>query len=374
MELFYSPLRLILLTVLVIAVAIQMSYWLRYYLRAVLYDNNKNTSHKEAVSVVVCARNEAANLRKHLPSLLKQNHPSYEVIVVNDCSEDDSYMILSQMKNEFPHLKISTINRDQRFRHNKKLAQLIGIKAASNELLLLTDADCVPESDAWLSTMTKPLTEGAELVLGYGGYQPASGLLNKYIRYETMFIAMQYTGMALRGKPYMGVGRNLAYRRSLFLTNSGYSNHYHLDSGDDDLFVNANANSSNTAVVLVTEAHTRSIPAAGVREYIRQKKRHLSTAAYYKKSDKVRLILEPLSRTGMYIIAAVLLPSLFIWKITVPLIAMPLISRLAIIRMAMNRFNEKKFLLFSLLFDIFSPFINILLFISNFGKKAGRTE
>ena len=161
------------------------------------------------------------------------------------------------------NLRISTVNKDPKFTHNKKFAQFIGIKAAKNEILLFTDADCQPESDKWLGAMTSHFHEKTDFVLGYGGYINKKGLLNKYIRYDCLSIAMQYLGMAIRGIPYMGVGRNLAYRRSLFFANNGYGAHNHLISGDDDLFVNSNATKTNTTVEFRQETHTRSVPSSG---------------------------------------------------------------------------------------------------------------
>ena len=191
-----------------------MFYYLFFYLAVYLYKTPATETKKQPVSVIICARNEAENLRNFLPSVLEQDYPDYEVIVVNDCSEDNSYDVLGKFLMQYPHLKISTVNKDPKFTHNKKFAQFIGIKAAKNEILLFTDADCQPESDKWIEAMTSHFDDKITFVLGYGGYLNEKGLLNKYIRFDSMTIAMQYLGMAIQGIPYMGVGRNLAYRRS----------------------------------------------------------------------------------------------------------------------------------------------------------------
>ena len=267
--------------------AIQLFYYLFYYMAVYFYKPSGINAIKQPVSVIICARNEAENLKKFLPAVLEQDYPDYEVIVVNDCSEDNSYLILGNYLLQYPHLRISTVNKDPKFTHNKKFAQFIGIKAAKNEILLFTDADCQPESDKWLESMTSHFHEKTDFVLGYGGYINKKGLLNKYIRYDCLSIAMQYLGMAIRGIPYMGVGRNLAYRRSLFFANNGYGAHNHLISGDDDLFVNTNATKTNTTVEFRQETHTRSVPASDLKEWIIQKKRHLTTAPYYRLRDKI---------------------------------------------------------------------------------------
>jgi cellulose synthase/poly-beta-1,6-N-acetylglucosamine synthase-like glycosyltransferase len=323
------------------------------------------------VSVIICARNEAENLDNFLPSVLEQDYPDYEVIVVNDCSEDESYDVLGKFIKQYPHLRVSNVNKDPKFTHNKKFAQFIGIKAAKNNILVFTDADCQPESDKWLAGMVARFTPETEFVLGYGGYLKEKGFLNKYIRNESMTIAMQYLGMAIRGIPYMGVGRNLAYRRRLFFENKGFGSHNHVISGDDDLFVNTMATGKNTKVEFSPGTHTRSVPCSSVGEWIKQKKRHLTTAPYYKLSHKVLLILEPLSRILFYATAAILFSFLFYWKAAIIIFAVRLGVQVTIIFLVQKRLNETGLLGYSLFFDIFSPLINASIYISNFLKRSG---
>jgi glycosyltransferase involved in cell wall biosynthesis len=362
----------ILIALTVASFAIQIFIYLKYYLRSAWWkSSNSEEVHTQPVSVVICARNEASNLREYLPSILNQKHPDFEVVVVNDTSEDDSDMVLSMLKTEYPHLKTSNIAPDQRFHHNKKLAQVIGIKAAKNDLLLLTDAGCRPESDRWLEQMTAPLASGMEITLGYGGYFRSVGLLNSYVRFDAMFNAMQFTGMALRGSPYKGVGRNLAYRKDLFLKENRFASHYHIASGDDNLFVYANATAMNTAVELSISAHTRSLPAKSITEFVRQKRGYLATTHLYRVADRLRLFMEPLSRVIFYASSCFLLFMLYLWPVVAGTLFTLLLLKIVVFRMAAKTFNEKGLLLPSLLFDIISPIINTLLYFTKFGNKAG---
>jgi poly-beta-1,6-N-acetyl-D-glucosamine synthase len=169
------------------------------------------------VSVIICAKNEYENLKNHLPFVLEQDYPDFEVIVVDDCSLDDTQDILNQYSLKYPHLKHTRIHHNDKFRHSKKLALTIGIKAAKNEHLLFTDADCYPAGNQWIKHMASNFHAGKEIICGYGGYMTLAGFLNKMIRYEAVFTGMQYAGFAERAKPYMGVGRNLSYLKSLFL-------------------------------------------------------------------------------------------------------------------------------------------------------------
>jgi glycosyltransferase involved in cell wall biosynthesis len=356
------------------ATLIQFFYYLWFYLAVAIYKKSVENPVSQPVSVIICARNEAENLDKFLPFILEQKYPDYEVIVVNDCSEDNTYDILGKYLLKYPHLNVSTINKDPKFTHNKKLAQFIGIKAAKNELLLFTDADCRPESDKWLESMMRHFEAKTTFVLGYGGYFREKGLLNSFIRYDSMTIALQYIGMAIRGIPYMGVGRNLAYRRSLFFANKGYGAHNQLASGDDDLIVNGNATAENTKVEFSLNAHTRSVPAATVTEYIKQKRRHFTTAPHYRFKHKLLLILEPASRLLFYSTFIILLSCLFLWPYVLVIFGLRLIIQLVTLALAARRLNEQGMVAVSLFFDILSPLIFSTLYITKTGKKQGRSR
>jgi len=235
---------------------IQIIYYLLIFLRIIIYKQSTNEEINEPVSVIICARNEAENLQKFLPTILEQKYSNFEVIVVNDSSTDDTDVVLRKFQNSYPNLYVTYIDRDLDYKHGKKLAVTIGLKAAKNDLVLFTDADCIIDSNLWIENMQKMFTPKTKIVLGYGGYIKERGLLNKMIRYDTLFVAIQYFSYALIGMPYMGVGRNMAYRKSLFFENKGFASHLKIVSGDDDLFVNENATKKNTKIVINKLAFT----------------------------------------------------------------------------------------------------------------------
>ncbi len=278
---------------------IQLYYYLHFYRKAFLkkaaiFDKTENTP--ESVSIIICARNEASNLERNLPLILEQDYPQFEVIVVNDRSEDETEQLLKLLATKYPHLHVSEVRNDPKFTHGKKLALTLGIKAAKSEWLLMTDADCTPAGKNWLAIMQKNFTENKDIVLGYGGYKKEKGFLNMIIRFETVFTAMQYFGLAKAGKPYMGVGRNLAYRKTVFFSNKGFASHSNLNSGDDDLFVNETSNASNVAIEMHPDSFTWSDGEKTFRNWYAQKKRHLTTSPRYSFKTKFRLILENVSR------------------------------------------------------------------------------
>ena len=248
-----------------------------------------------AVSIIVCAHDEEDNLRTLVPLLMQQDHPNLEVIVVNDRSNDGTYDYMLEQSKVMPRLKVVTVKSLPQHVTGKKYALTLGIKAASNEIVLLTDADCRPVSVRWASAMASSFREGTDLVLGVSPYSTRPGFLNAFIRFETLLTAIQYTGMANSNIPYMGVGRNLAYRKNLFLSGKGFSRHMAVVGGDDDLFVNDHATSQNTVVCAEPEAVVISKPKSTFGDFFVQKIRHLSAGKRYRFSHQMILGLLSLS-------------------------------------------------------------------------------
>ncbi|MCR5456299.1 MAG: glycosyltransferase [Bacteroidales bacterium] len=311
------------------------------------------------VSVVICAKNEADNLKARLGYVLDQDYPDFEVVVVNDQSTDDTELILDEYKQKYPNLYVTEISHNPQFRQGKKLALTIGIKAAKHEWLLLTDADCIPVSKNWIRTMSQHFTEGNDFVLGYGGYEERSGLLNKLIRYDAGFIALQYFTFAEAGMPYMGVGRNLAYRKSLFVKSKGFMSHSRLMSGDDDLFVNENAKKRRVAVSYHPESFTTCESKETFHQWNTQKQRHFSASERYKGSHKFLLALEPMARSLFYLGAVAL--SFFepLYLLTGTLFLTRYLVFMYTICKTANKFNIKGVKALALLFDIILPYINL---------------
>ena len=231
-----TELSLVLIYITVFFTAFYTVRFIFQTYRLAFYKNNLSQPLAyPPVSVLVCARNEADNLTHFLPEILAQDYHEFEVIVINDCSNDHTDDVLREFAKLFPNLKIITIKEDDYYKHGKKFALMVGIKGAKYEHQLLTDADCVPGSRAWLNEMASGFVQNNEIVLGYGAYKATDGFLNKLIRFDTMLIGLSYLSAALRKKPYMGVGRNLGYKKDLFFKSRNFSKHYHLVSGDDDL-------------------------------------------------------------------------------------------------------------------------------------------
>jgi cellulose synthase/poly-beta-1,6-N-acetylglucosamine synthase-like glycosyltransferase len=281
---------------------IQLLYYTWFFQRLAFFRKpSKDKSQQHPVSVIICARDEAANLAENLPGALSQSYPStHEVIVVNHNSQDDTRYLLEEFKKTFKGLHIVNLEYEAKGIPGKKYPLSMGIREARHEVLVLTDSDCIPASEHWVEKMQDGYLEGTQIVLGYSPYKKKPGLLNKLIRFETFHSALQYLSYALAGQPYMGVGRNLSYKKELFLKNKGFSSINHVPGGDDDLFINKVANAANTRVVIDSESFTFSEPKKTFREWIRQKTRHYTTGKYYKPRHKFLLASYALSHVLFY--------------------------------------------------------------------------
>jgi len=246
------------------------------------HKNKKSEDSNNGLSIIITARNEYYNLKKFLPRILEQEYHEFEVIVVNDASTDDTEYLLQEIKSKYPHLNYFTVQSGINFFKGKKFPLSVGIKSAKYETILLTDADCMPFSKHWASEMVAAYEDNTEIVLGYGAYENRKGFLNKLIRYDTIRVAITYLSFAKWGIPYMGVGRNLSYKKQLFYNQKGFLSHYRIASGDDDLFVNKASNRKNTRIALDSNAKTISVPETTFKAWFNQKRRHYSTGKSYK--------------------------------------------------------------------------------------------
>lgn len=332
---------------------------------------------KPGVTVVLAAHNESYNLSQYLQALLTQDYPTYEVIVVDDGSEDETRMVVERYMTQDPRLHMTFVPYGARVGSTKKLALTLAAKAAQYEWLLLTDADCCPESRHWISTMMAKADK--DIILGFGPYFYEKGHVNRLVRYDTLFNGLHYLGAALCGHPYMGVGRNLAYRKSLFFESGGFTHLMTNRAGDDDLFVNHVATKANTAVVLARESYMWSISKKTMKEWWQQKRRHVSVSPAYRNETKCRLALEPLTRGLFYIAVLVALVgyipvaleemSLLSANVLIPLAAILLflvrwILQTAIINVSARRMGLHRFSMWSVLwFDIALPLVNLWMLV-----------
>ena len=278
------------------ALVVLLTFHLVFFARVAFRRQELDPDRSTPVSVVLCARDEAFSLKKTLPVLLAQQHEHFEVVVVNDRSTDGSDELLRWMEKDNERLRVVSIPASSRDQNGKKMALWIGVREARHERIVVTDADCTPASPDWLALMTAAMPEGKRIVVANSPYEKESGLTNILERYDGAMKAVQFLGFASAGLPYMGVGRNLGYEKDLFLSSRKKVKGWYMMSGDDDLFINAVANGSNTATILDPKSFMMTRATRDLRTWWRRKRRHYTTAVHYRFIHKFLLMLLPLSR------------------------------------------------------------------------------
>jgi glycosyltransferase involved in cell wall biosynthesis len=365
-------LPLILVGVFTLTLIVHLVFYRFFYWRLGRYRHHPADQNPQGVSVVICAHNEYHHLKESLPLILEQDYPDYEVLVVDYSSDDDTRYLLADLEEKFPHLKTISIKEELNFFSGKKFPLSIGIKSAKHDLVLLTNPECKPASKDWVRLMQSAFTPKIEVVVGYGPYLRSPGFLNKLIRFDTAHIAIQYLSYALAGVPYMGVGRNLSYRKQVFYKNNGFISHYRIHSGDDNLFVNRVASKSNTAIMVDPGSHTLSDPEQALGSWITQKKKHLSTSHLYRFNHKFLL--------GLYSFNLVLFYGLFIlllslnWSVipVVGIFIIRLVFQYIVFARCLKQLNEKDLVPFLLFFEILLLLFNAATWFSNVFHKPTR--
>lgn len=360
----------VLFYIFIVVISVQLFFYFYVFSQVQQKKHDDSITSQPPVSVVVCAKNEAQNLETFVPFLLQQDYPNFELVLINDGSTDGTLKVMERFKATSDRIKIVNVKSIETFWGNKKYALTLGIKAATHNRLLFTDADCKPVSEKWITEMNSHFSNDHQIVLGYGGYSKIkNSLLNKLIRFETLMTAVQYFSFARLGTPYMGVGRNLAYTKELFFEARGFMDHMHIKSGDDDLFVNQIANSKNTTICLSKDSFTKSLPKKTYSKWITQKRRHVTTAKHYKSKHKAALSLFFISQFLFLIIGIVLLSTVFRWEMVVGLIGLRYVALFITLTLAAKKLEEKDLIPFFPFLEIFLIGVQFSIFIKNLISK-----
>ncbi len=339
---------------------------------------NKSTKEEYAgtwqpVSVVVCAQSEYENLQQLLPVLLHQQYPNFEIILIDDASWDKTTSYFEELQAQEPRIKAVFITDEMKKNtKGKKLALTLGIKAAKNELLLFTDADCIPNSEHWISEMVMPyhLNPQTQIVLGYSPFAKRNSMVNLMAQMENLLTASSYFGYAINNNPYMGVGRNMSYKKSLFFSVKGFANHHHIASGDDDLFVQDAANTINTAVCINPKAFVNTKAKTSFGDWFSQKVRHNYVGKYYKQKHRMQLSFFAFTHAffWLFLIACIIYEPSRYWCLII--LSISWMIRIPLMFKIFKKLKRANYALWLPLFDFLFVFYNIIFgIVTIFGKQ-----
>jgi len=371
---------IIILSVAGFFLLIQVYYILGYYAKPLRYqkkkikENNFPSNAKPPVSIVICSQNESENLKRFLPSILEQDYPLYEVIVVNDGSTDESAEVLGGLENQYKHLYRTYIPEGAKYLSRKKLAMTVGIKAAKYDYLLFTEPTCEPLGNDWLSSMSRNFSENKTVVLGFSPLSKSKGLKTKFAAYDNLINGLQYLSFALKGHPYRGVGRNMGYKKSHFFEQKGHAKFMHLHAGEDDLFINQIATAGNTAVEISKNSLTTMHPDDfGMWKELRLCQS--TTQRFYKRGPVAFWRFESYSRILFWL--SLICMFIYGWShLVLPIAAVILFlirffTQMLVINKVGKILHVERFYSTLLLFDFFQPIFDLYITICRLtrGKK-----
>jgi glycosyltransferase involved in cell wall biosynthesis len=358
----------VLFYLFLVTTVIQIIYYLVF--SCFLFDSKKTKKkHKDLpISVIVHAKNEAKNLKEFLPSILNQDYPDFEVVLINDASSDKTLEIMQYFSKLHNNIKIVNVKNVEVFWMNKKYALTLGIKAAKNEHFLFTDANCKPVSKHWIYEMSSNLNSTKSIILGYGKYKKENTLVNIFVRFETLLTAIQYFSYAKIGAPYMAVGRNLAYNKEIFFDVNGFTNHMHINAGADELFIQDAANNKNTIICASKNSFTVSIAPNSFTKWFQLKREHISTISYYKVRHQLFLKLFLKSKVLFYLLATLLF-FFYPWQIIGSIILIYYIIQLMVIGLSAKKLNEPNVTYLVPFLEIGLLIFNFTIFITNLASK-----
>lgn len=375
----------IIIGVYLLSFIIQIIFYLYLFRRPYRYvskcNNGTNKQLSEAkypgISIVITAKNEAENLSNNLPLILEQDYPNYQIVVVNNGSTDNTENVLNELRNKYSSKIYTTyIPVDSEAVNDKKLALTIGIKAAKHEILLFTEADTKPLTNKWVKEYAQEFIKGYDVVLGGCQLRVNKGFYKKLILFGNLMFGIKYLSMALIKKPFMGIERNMAYRKSLFFENKGYSSILNIEYGEDNLFINRVATNLNTSVLVSPDSMVESNVVDSLSTWRTIKGKYLITKPHLKGyKDKV-LSFEVFNRYVFYILFAticvigILFSAIILIGIAITLFIIRYIVQLIVINKNSTLYNSGKYY-FSLLFlDIITPILNY--HFLNYEKKRNR--
>lgn len=366
----YPAYQILITALLIVCAAVQIVYWMRYSRVATHRHSLREPEGATTppVSVVVVVADDPEYITEHLPKLLTQNHPEYEVIVVDDGSETDMTDELLAMQALYPHLRFTTIKADPVFRHSRKLALTVGIKAAKHDNIVFTDSDAAPTSEKWLSVMARGFN-GGQLVIGYTGIERKPGIANKIMRCQRLTSSIRYLNAAVRGHVYRGIYNNIGYTKRLFFGNKGYT-HLRMTLGEDDLFVQkvAPVCSRRTSVMLNPSATVRQFQWGGLKWWRAERRYRSAAFDLYPLNVRVSVFAELLTRALLVlgtVALAVLLPPV-LWIVAVGLWFLRELTMTITVRAIARRVGERRLMWAYLAHDLLAPARELFLWI---GRK-----
>ncbi len=310
-------------------------------------------------SILFAVRNEEENARTVLPGLLESSNKNYELVVIDDFSQDGTLPVLGLFKQRFPQLKFSSLSQETRF--SVKLAQNIALKSASNNWVMYMPIALKDAGEDWLNSRLKGIkANDKEIVMAYTTVVPDSGMFNKLYRIESFFQFIKSAGFICNRIPFVYFEENIAFKKEKYFDLGGYGNKIKEPYANLELIINQFIKKRNTAISIDGETAIKKNSKVGKADYIDLLKKSNRIESYLPKWKRFILRFEELS--VLLYLPLIIICLLFVfpaWPLVAILAGILLILRLLIIKIILNRLNERKIFISSLVYGLLMPYFKL---------------
>jgi glycosyltransferase involved in cell wall biosynthesis len=337
----------------------RLFYRLFFSLRILIHKKRKPAAgEKVPLSLLLTIRNEEDNLKKNLPEILKLKNADFEVVAVDDFSQDNSLPVLGVMKQDDVRIRFSSLNQETR--NSVKMAQNIALKAAKNEWVMAVPVSVSGFGPGWLSCIAELAGSAHSIVVNYSNVAAAKGFINQLYRVENFMQQYKSAGFCKAGLPFVYSEANVAFRKEMYFKSGGYGQKVKEPYANLELIFNASLRKRNTVIHLQAETAVWQSMKVSKDDYFELLKKSIRIENYLSFPKKLVLFLDEFTKlffVPALILVIALIPEL--WVIYSILTVLLLVLQLLIIKIILNRLNERKLFLSSLVYDLLMPFFRV---------------
>lgn len=326
----------------------------------ILFVKNENDKEAESspLSLIITLRNEEDNLKTNLPKLLEIDGLDYEVIAVDDFSQDSSYLVLGLLRDRYKKLKISHLNQETRY--SIKLSQNIALKATSNDWVMQVPVSIAQKPDEWLMEFSKSINNKLNVIIGYSGILPEKGFYNRIYRIENFLLQLKSAGYIYNRMPVIYSEENIAFKKSKYFEMGGYGNTISEPYANLELLINSFIQKDSSKVLFNKEATVRKKEDINRKNYLELLKKSYRIEKRLSFFQKLFLGFDELSKVLFIpLTAAVIISQIELWPAYAILLGIKLMAHLVIIKITLKHLNEPKIYVSSLVYDLFMPYFKL---------------
>ncbi len=354
----WHPVDWALLLLFLLLFVLYVGYLLVFILRVTLQKSSP-AGKIHPMSLLITFRNEEANLKDNLPSLFENGNNAYEVVAVDNCSQDNSLDVLTSLKNEHPNLRISSL-RQFTF-HSDKMAHNIALKAACHDWVTVIPPSINVTGKEWLREISSRLDTDNQVSVGYSNIAPKSSFFNLLFRCELFFQQLKSFGFIVNRLPFVISQENVVFNKQQYFNVGGFRGKINEPFAKLELVINSFIRKAPVSLILTKETAVYRKEDITWKDYVELLKKEEIVRKHLPPGIRFLLILYEWIFLLFAPIAVVLLVRIpEIWPVVTSMVICLIFCYLLIIKKLLLRLQEFKLFLPSFLIALILPYIKLM--------------